>query len=96
MLTTTGQVSDLKSTTAVSRCGIFTIAPPPTGDGVLGIAHLVVMMVDSTSETWCGLDIDASGRHEVIYRSEIHAVLAEISHMCHLGPGRPWGIWPRT
>ena len=55
------------------------------------IAHLVVMMVDSTSETWCGLDIDASGRHEVIYRSEIHAVLAEISRMCHLGPGRPLG-----
>ena len=50
------------------------------------IAHPVVMMADSTSETWYQLAYDALGRHGVLYSSEIHAVLAVISHMPQLGP----------
>ena len=53
---------------------------------MMNIAHLVVMMVDSTSETWYELVNDASGERAVLYRSRIHASLAEISHMRHLGP----------
>ena len=53
----------------VSRCGIFTIfAPPghacgPQGVKMMNIAHLVVMMADSTSVTWCELANDAPGFH---------------------------------
>ena len=50
------------------------------------IAHLAVMMSDSTSETWYQLAYDALGRHGVLYSSGIHAVLAEISHMSQMGP----------
>ena len=45
------------------------------------IAHLLVMMVDSTSETWYELVDDTSGGRAVIYRSRFHAVLAKISHI---------------
>ena len=52
---------------------------------MVDIAHQLVMIADSTSETWWELVDDASGGREVIYRSEIHAVLVEISHMCDFG-----------
>ena len=58
---------------------------------MMNIAHLVVMMVDSTSETWYELVDDASGGRAVIYRSRIHVFLAEISHMRHFGPVAPLG-----
>ena len=48
---------------------------------MMNIAHLIVMMADSTSETWHELVNDASGDLGVICRSKIHVVLAEISHM---------------
>ena len=49
------------------------------------IAHLLVMTIDLTSETWFELANDAPGHRTVLYRSGIHAVLAEISHMRHFG-----------
>ena len=49
------------------------------------IAHLAVMMSDSTSETWYQLANDASDDHVVLNSSGIHAVLTEISHMPRLG-----------
>ena len=58
---------------------------------MMNIAHLVVMMADSTSVTWCELANDAPGEYEVIYRSRIHAVRGEISHMCNFGPLAPLG-----
>ena len=57
----------------------------------MNIAHQLVMMADSTSETWYELVDNASGGHEVIYRSRIHVVLAKISHMRHFGPLAPLG-----
>ena len=61
----------------------------------MNIAHLVVMMVDSTSETWYRLVDDTSGGRAVIYRSRIHVFLAEISHMRHFGPLAPPGAHGR-
>ena len=58
---------------------------------MMNIAHLIVMMADSTSETWYELVNDAPGGRAVIYRSRIHVVLAEISHMRHFGPLAPLG-----
>ena len=58
---------------------------------MMNIAHLVVMMVDSTSETWYELVNEAPGEYGVIYRSRIHVFLAEISHMRHFGPLAPLG-----
>ena len=58
---------------------------------MMNIAHLVVMMVDSTSETWYELVNDALGEYGVLYRSKIHAALGEISHMRHLGRLPPLG-----
>ena len=49
------------------------------------IAHLLVVTIDLTSETWYELANGAPGRHTVLYRSGFHAVLAEISHMRHFG-----------
>ena len=49
----------------------------------MNIAHQLVMMADSTSETWYELVNDTPGGRAVIYRSRIHVVLAEISHMRH-------------
>ena len=60
------------------------------------IAHLLVMTIDLTSETWYELDNSAPDHHAVLYNSGIHAVLAEISHTSHLGPGRPCWPYPRT
>ena len=60
---------------------------------MMNIAHLIAMMADSTSETWYELVNDARGGRAVIYRSIIHVVLAEISHMRHFGPLAPWGTW---
>ena len=60
---------------------------------MMNIAHLIAMMADSTSETWYELVNDAPGGREVIYRSRIHVVLAEISHMRHFGLLAPWGTW---
>ena len=59
---------------------------------MMNIAHPVGMMADSTSETWYTLASDTSGHHEVINISGIHVILAEISPMCHLGPGRFGGF----
>ena len=86
----TGQLSEVKSTTVVRRYGILTILPPLPLGGAQGakmtnIAHLLVMTVDLTSETWYELANGAPGHHTVLYRSGIHAVLAEISHMRHFG-----------
>ena len=73
------------------------LQPLPLGGACGGkrmnIAHLVVMMADCTSETWCSLANDASSRPTVLYRPEIYAVLAEISNMCHFGP---CGIFRKT
>ena len=60
---------------------------------MMNIAHLVVMMADSTSETWCELANDASSLHPVLYRSEIDVALAEMSHMWYLGPLAPPGAY---
>ena len=57
----------------------------------MNIAHQLVMMADSTSETWYEIVGDASGGRAVIYRSRIQVVLAEISHMRHFGPLAPLG-----
>ena len=46
------------------------------GAKMMNIAHLIVMMADSTSETWCDLANDASGERAVLYRSRIHVNLA--------------------
>ena len=97
----TGQLSEVKSTTVVRRYGILTILPPLQLGGAQGakmtnIAHLLVMTVDLTSETWYELANGAPGHHTALYRSGFHAVLAEISHMSHLGPGRPCWPYPRT
>ena len=96
MLTTMRQVSELKSTTVVRRYGLLTICTPPLGGAQGGkmtnIADLLDMTIDLTSETWYELANGAPGHHTVLYRTGIHAVLAEISHMSHLGPGRP--CWP--
>ena len=50
----------------------------------MNIATLLVMNVEFTSETKCELANDASGDGSELYRSEIHSVLPEILHMCHL------------
>ena len=86
----------MKSTIVVSRFGILTISAPPEHVGLRGakmmnIAHLVVMMADSTSETWCELANDAPEGRAVIYRSRFHAVLAKISQIRHFGPLAPLG-----
>ena len=96
MISRSRQVSEVKSTIVVSRYGILTIFAPPGHAGLRGgkmmnIAHLVVMMADSTSVTWCELANDAPGGRGVLYRSGIHAVRGEISHMCHFGPSAPLG-----
>ena len=62
-----------------------------SGVKMMNIAHLVAMMADSTSVTWCELANDAPGECEVIYRSKIHAVRGEISRMCNFGPSAPLG-----
>ena len=94
MITTPGQVSELKSTMIASRYGIIIICTPsqlPLGGvgpwvKMTDIAHPVITMANSTSETWYQLAYDALGRHGVLYSSGIHAVLAVISHMPQLGP----------
>ena len=43
------------------------------------IAHLVVIMADCNSDSCHSLANDASDRHAVLYRPEIHPVLAEVS-----------------
>ena len=55
------------------------------GAKMTNIAHLLVMTIDLTSETWYELANGAPGHHTVLYRTGIHAVLAEVSHMSHLG-----------
>ena len=75
-------------------------APLPLGGAqgakMTNIAHLLVMTIDLTSETWYELANGAPGHHTVLYRSGFRAALAEISHMSHLGPGRPCWPYPRT
>ena len=87
MIATPGQVSELKSTMIASRYGIIIICTPPSSHWVgvgawvkmTDIAHPVITMANSTSETWYQLANDASDDHVVLYSSEIHGVLAEIS-----------------
>ena len=57
---------------------------------MMDIAYLVAIMADLTSETWYELANDAYGHDAVLYRTGIHAILAEISKMCYLGSGRFW------
>ena len=45
---------------------------------MMDIAHPVVMMADSTSETWYKLAGDTSGHHTVIYMTV---------------PFGPWALW---
>ena len=90
MLMTMRQVSELKSTTVAHRYGLLTICTPlplggAQGGKMMNIAHLLDMTIDLTSETWYELANGAPGYHTVLYRSGIHAVLAEISHMRHFG-----------
>ena len=101
MLATMRQLSEVKSTTVIRRYGILAILPPlPLGGAqgakMMNIAHLLVVTIDLTFETWYELANSAPGHHTVLYRSGFHAVLAEISHMSHLGPGRPCWPYPRT
>ena len=95
ILTTPRHVSELESPDMVVRYDIFTIRTPfQLGGGRGGkmgninIAYLVVIMADSTSETWCWLANDDSSHHAVPYRKEIHVILTEISKKCYLGSGR--------
>ena len=80
------ELSDGGLSNRFRRCnGIFTIC---TSCGLsskkVNMATLLVMNVEFTSETKCELANDASGDGSELYRSEIHSVLPEISHMCHL------------
>ena len=70
-----------------SKYRILTICTPPSRGGAHGsktmdIAHMLVMIAKSTTETWYQLVFDASGDGVVLYRSKIHAVLAKISLWC--------------
>ena len=49
------------------------------------IAHLLVVTIDLTSETWYELANGAPGHHSVLNRTGIHVGHAEISHMQHFG-----------
>ena len=60
---------------------------------MVNIAYLVVIMADSTSETWCQLTNDTHGHHTVLNRTEIHAILAEISKMSENVISGLWAIW---
>ena len=68
----------------VSSNGIITICTPPTGWAprvkMMGMAHLLIMMIELSAKTWYRLANDARGEHVMLYRSNIDAVLAEISH----------------
>ena len=100
MLTTTRQLSEVESTTVVRRYGILTICPPLQLGGAQGakmtnIAHLLVVTIDLTSETWYELANGAPGHYSVLYRTGIHAGLARRFRICGiLALGRPWGTWP--
>ena len=101
MLATMRQLSEVKSTTVVRRYGILTIFTPsnwegPRGAKTMNTANALVMTIDLTSDTWYELVNGAPSHHPVPYRSGIHVALAEISHMSHLGPGRPCWPYPRT
>ena len=78
------QVSNRRSTVVVSSNGIITICTPPTGWAprvkMMGMAHLLIMMIELSAKTWYRLANDARGEHVMLYRSNIDAVLAEISH----------------
>ena len=59
---------------------------------MMNMALLLATMVKLTYDTWYKLVNDDSGGRVVLFRSIIHADLAEISHMCHLDPhGAPGG-----
>ena len=89
------QVSEVKSTMVVSRYGIIIICTPSfkhegprkaQGFKMMNMAHLLATAVELTSETWYELVNDGCGDSVVLFRSIIHADLAEISHMCHFVP----------
>jgi len=48
---------------------------------MLGMAHMLVMIAETTTETWYHLVFDTSGDGVVLYRSTIHAILAKISYL---------------
>ena len=48
---------------------------------MMDMAHMLVMIAETTTETWYQLVFDTSGDGVVLYRSKIHAILAEISNM---------------
>ena len=48
---------------------------------MMDMAHMLVMIAVTTTETWYQLVFDTSGDGVVLYRSKIHAILAEISNM---------------
>ena len=53
---------------------------------MMNMAHLLATtMVELSSETWYELVNDDCGDRVVLFRPRIHADLAEISHMSHLG-----------
>ena len=98
MFTRTKQVPNLKSIIVVVRYSIFTLCTPlPPGGGqggkMMNIAHPVVTMADSTSETWYKLASDTSGHHAVITISGIHVILAEISPICIWALGALGAFW---
>ena len=47
---------------------------------MMGMAHLLIMMIKLSAKTWYKLANDAHGEHVTLFRSNIDAVLAEISH----------------
>ena len=68
----------------VSSNGIITICTPPTGWAprvkMMGMAHMLIMMTELSAKIWYKLANDAHGEHVMLYRSNMDAVLAEISH----------------
>ena len=57
MITSTRQVSEVKSTMVVSRYDVFTISTPshwvgPGGVEIMNMSNLLAMMVEFTSESW--------------------------------------------
>ena len=78
------QVSDRRSTVVVSSNGIITICTPPTGWAprvkMMGMAHLLIIITEMSAKIWHKLANDAHGEHVMLYRSNMDAVLAEISH----------------
>ena len=48
---------------------------------MMDMAHMLVVIAKTTTETWYQLVFDTSGGGVALYRSKIHAILAEISNI---------------